>query len=227
MIGFSRPMTWMLSIRLETTAAPTLQAIYYTTTTAPRTTLLSHTTPTFFPSIPYYRPDVLDIVLFKLLCQTTDIFNLNELSTDYNPIIFHGTDSAISVNYPLTSYRINLKKKLINPEQQNINFNPANQLLIWYWHLNLSLYKSNPKFHQDKLQQKHQQSQSTQTPPKNRSGITAQNRIHKEWHRIRDPAVKCQFNSNLFYFIYQRNVKNSQTESMEPVLGQIQILFLN
>ncbi|CAI6366272.1 unnamed protein product [Macrosiphum euphorbiae] len=43
--------------------------------------------PTHFPNNPVHRPDILDVALHKLPLHLVEVFNLNELSSDHNPIL--------------------------------------------------------------------------------------------------------------------------------------------
>lgn len=51
---------------------------------------------THFPGHPGYRPDVLDVTLIKLPHYYTEVFNLNDLSSDHNPILINISNSPIS-----------------------------------------------------------------------------------------------------------------------------------
>lgn len=55
--------------------------------------ILAPDTPTHFPSSNKYRPDVLDIAIIQ-------ITNLNELSSDHNPILLELSDSPIKTSSP-------------------------------------------------------------------------------------------------------------------------------
>lgn len=58
-------------------------------------------TPTHFPEHSGHRPDVLDIAMVKLPHHYTEVLNLNELSSDHNPILLNISDSTISSTSPL------------------------------------------------------------------------------------------------------------------------------
>lgn len=72
-------------------------------------TVIAPDTPTHFPSCKKYRPDVLDIAIVRthLLVHIT---NLNELSSDHNPILLEFTDSPITVSPPTPNTQINWDK---------------------------------------------------------------------------------------------------------------------
>jgi len=66
--------------------------------------------PTFFPAIAGHRPDVLDIALIRLPQLSYDLTNLNELSSDHNPVLLTMSDSPITSLPPQTSRCINWTK---------------------------------------------------------------------------------------------------------------------
>lgn len=49
-------------------------------------TIAAHDSPIHFPDINHHSPDVLDITLIKVKNIQYNTQNLNELSSDYNPI---------------------------------------------------------------------------------------------------------------------------------------------
>lgn len=73
--------------------------------------IIAPDTPTHFPNSNKYRPDVLDIAIVRtsLLIQIT---NLNELSSDHNPILLELSDSPIKTSPPSLNLSINWKNSI-------------------------------------------------------------------------------------------------------------------
>lgn len=58
-------------------------------------TVFAPSTPMHSPGHPGHRPDVLDVVLIKLPHYYTEVLNINELSSDHNPILLKISDAPI------------------------------------------------------------------------------------------------------------------------------------
>jgi len=63
-----------------------------------------------FPAIAGHKPDVLDIALIRLPQLSHELVNLNELSSDHNPVLIILSDSPITSSPPITSICINWSK---------------------------------------------------------------------------------------------------------------------
>lgn len=72
--------------------------------------VFASTIPTHFLGHPGHRPDVLGVTLVKLPHYYTNIQNLNDLSSDHNPILLSISDTPISSSPPSTTRRINWSK---------------------------------------------------------------------------------------------------------------------
>lgn len=72
--------------------------------------IIAPDTPTRFSTISHYRPDVLDISITKLLQQTIEVINLNQLSFDHNPILLTTTNSHNNNSPSQVNLRVNWKK---------------------------------------------------------------------------------------------------------------------
>lgn len=159
--------------------------------------ILSPDSPTFFPSIPHHRPDVLDIALVKLPSQSIQITNLNELSSDHNPLLLNITDSPISSNPPIPSRRINWKKFTTLLDQQFQTQNPTintkqeiDEAIDFLTSKTLStLEKSSSTITRKKT--------NLTLPPEIAYEITEKNRIRRQWQRFRDPATKRLLNEKI------------------------------
>jgi len=71
--------------------------------------IIAPTSPTHFPTNARYKPDILDIALARSPCPT-QIENLNELSSDHNPILLDMMCTPISSSPLATNHFINWKK---------------------------------------------------------------------------------------------------------------------
>lgn len=60
--------------------------------------------PSYFPDIQHHKPNVLDVTIIRIGCTRFEIQNLNELSSDHNPVLLdiHGQDHPISNLKPRT-----------------------------------------------------------------------------------------------------------------------------
>ncbi|CAI6368935.1 unnamed protein product [Macrosiphum euphorbiae] len=72
-------------------------------------TITAPSSPTHFPTNARYRPDILDIALVRLP-YPTQIDNLNELSSDHNPILLETLCTPVSSSPPTTNRFINWTK---------------------------------------------------------------------------------------------------------------------
>lgn len=75
--------------------------------------------PTYFPNVTGHHPDVLDVALIILPNQTIFTTNINDLSSDHNPVLLQISDSPISVFPPQPTHRINWKKICRNSSSPN------------------------------------------------------------------------------------------------------------
>jgi len=158
--------------------------------------IIAPDTPTHFPNSNKYRPDVLDIAIVRtsLLIQIT---NLNELSSDHNPILLELSDSPIKTSPPSPILSINWKKfyhilsaekDSVNPStntKQSIDSTIQNFTNSIQSALDNSSYVRNSKKHH------------TVIPTEIQLEICAKNRLRREWQRTRDPQTKRLLNSKI------------------------------
>lgn len=85
-------------------------ATCFTITYNKLTAVFALTTPTNFLGYSDYRRDVLDVTLVKLPHHYTNIQNLNDLSSDHNPVLLTISDSSIFSSLPTAARRINWLK---------------------------------------------------------------------------------------------------------------------
>lgn len=85
---------------------------------------MSPDSPTFYSRIPGHRSDVLGIALMKLSQQSINIANINDISSDHNPIMLNISDSPITSTPPRPKQNINWKKYSSSFIQKINNTNP-------------------------------------------------------------------------------------------------------
>jgi len=152
------------------------------------------TSPTYYPTNPNHRPDILDIALLRLPYLTT-IQNLNELSSDHNPILLETSANPITSSPTTTNSFINWKKF------NNILTNVPNSTI------RPSSNRQSIDSALDNLTKniQHAIEASVHTPKRKNSPqplpdyikleITTKNRLRREWQRHRDPNTKRQLNA--------------------------------
>uniref|UniRef100_A0A2S2NJB5 Putative RNA-directed DNA polymerase n=1 Tax=Schizaphis graminum TaxID=13262 RepID=A0A2S2NJB5_SCHGA len=153
-------------------------------------------TPTHFPSSKKYRPDVLDIAIVRthLLVHVT---NLNELSSDHNPILLELSDSPITVSPPTPNTQINWNKfyHTLNAEKPNTTFltntkkNIDNCIQAFTNSIHSAL--DNSSYLRNK------NSRRPVIPAEIQQEINAKNRIRREWQQNRDPLIKRSLNAKI------------------------------
>jgi len=82
------------------------------------------TTPTHFPDIHNHRPDVLDVPLMRIANIQFDIENLNELSSDHNPILLNVYNQSFLQQFK-TKMLINWKNFSVKLHESITNPNPS------------------------------------------------------------------------------------------------------
>lgn len=187
--------------------------------------IIAPDTPTHYPSTPRYRPDVLDIALIKLPQQSTDIYNLNELSSDHYPVLLNISDSPVSSSPPPISHWINWKKynEIINNKLKNNvpQVNTPHNIDAAIQTLTDSL-KSTITDCSTKIT-----SRSTlKIPTVISSEIAEKNRLRREWQRFRDPAIKRKLNSKIAFIrsileIHKQDKWDGFMDSINPDIKSI------
>ena len=152
--------------------------------------------PTHFPTCTRYRPDILDIALVRLPYQT-QITNLNELSSDHNPILLDTLCTPISSSPPVTNRFINWKKytttlaNLPNSTTQPTNDRESIDLAIE------NLTKHIQQAVESSVYVPTRKHPSTVVPDYIKLEIQDKNRIRREWQINRDPTIKRQLNAKI------------------------------
>lgn len=181
-------------------------------------TITAPTTPTHFPTNQRYRPDILDLALVRVP-YPTHITNLNELSSDHNPILLEIQCTPISSSPPITNRFINWKKynKILtdlptmttqpNPDTHTID-SQINNLTYNITHaIEASVFTPKHKNHINSLPNEIQQE------------ITDKNRLRREWQRTRDPTTKRQLNAKISFI---RNIlKTHRTDTWDIFLNTL------
>ena len=152
--------------------------------------------PTHFPTYARHRPDVLDIALARLP-YPTQIENLNELSSDHNPILLETLCTPISSSPPATNRFINWTKyKTILTNLPNSPVPPTNDknsidLAVDCLTKNLQ-HAIEASVFTPKLK-----NSSFLLPDYIKLEITEKNQLRRLWQRNRDPTVKRQLNAKI------------------------------
>jgi len=157
------------------------------------------TAPTSLTHHPYsqsYRPDVLDIALIKVPLPVT-VTNLNDLSSDHNPVLFEVHGTPITSNLPPAKCFINWRKytDILANKPMDVNPSTANTSDIdstiddftssIHSAISSSSSAMNPKHRFKAL------------PSYITEEINSKNRLRREWQLYRDPAIKRRLNSKI------------------------------
>lgn len=162
-------------------------------------TVLAPDTPTYYPFSRDKRPDVLDIALIRLPL-SVHVTNLNELSSDHNPILLEVNSSNIASTPPTSSRFINWKKysRLLSEhrdEHQFLNNIEAIDTSIRNFsnliHNTIEACVYSPKGKKDRKT----------LPTEILNEIKEKNRLRREWQRTRDPQTKRNLNAKTRTFI--------------------------
>lgn len=152
--------------------------------------------PTHFPTHARHRPDILDIALVRIP-YATHIDNLNELSSDHNPILLEALCTPISSSPPTsnrfinwTKYKTILTNLPYSPALQT-NDKPSIDLEIDCLTKNLQ-HAIEASVFTPKLK-----NSSFILPDYIKLEITDKNRLRRLWQRNRDPTIKRQLNAKI------------------------------
>jgi hypothetical protein len=150
--------------------------------------------PTHFPTNSRYRPDIIDLALVRLP-YATQINNLNELSSDHNPILLEILYTPISLSPPTTNRFMNWTKyKTILTNLPNINRQPTNDSQS----INLAidcLTKNIQHAIEASVFTPKTKNSSFLLPNYIKTEITDKNRLRREWQRNRNPTTKRLLNT--------------------------------
>lgn len=175
--------------------------------------------PTFYPSIATHRPDVLDIALIRLPFPT-QVTNLNELSSDHNPILLEFPNNPITSTPPNTNRFINWKKycELLSTETHDINpsINNPSEIDSAISNFTLNLHTTIEKC-VTPLQRK---SSRNKIPDFILREITEKNRIRREWQLTRDPNTKKILNNKTQ--LIKNMIKNEDQDNWDRYLDQLE-----
>ena len=161
-------------------------------------TITAPTSPTHFPTCPQLRPSTLDIALVRVPL-LTHIDNLNELSSDHNPILLEVSSSPISSTPPTPKRYINWKKfnqiltDLPNPTTKLPADKQSIDTQIDYLTQNIQHTINTCIFTPSNINRH----SSKTLPPELQQEITDKNRLRREWQRTRDPTTKRQLNAKI------------------------------
>ncbi|CAI6365298.1 unnamed protein product [Macrosiphum euphorbiae] len=152
--------------------------------------------PTHFPNNPVHRPHILDVALHKLPLHFVEVFNLNELFSDHNPILLIISDSPVTAAPPHTSRRINwlkyanlLEKSILNSNVLTDTSEKIDSALQYLSNTIASTVESCSYVPTSRY--------NHQIPNEILVEIASKNRIRREWQQTRDPATKRQLNSKI------------------------------
>jgi len=154
-------------------------------------------TPTFFPTVKGHRPDVLDIALTRLPQLSCDVTNLNELSSDHNPVLLTLSDSPITSSPPQTSRCVNWSKykAIVDslPPSTNQPIRTPRDIDAALDRFTASIATAV----NDSIYIKNNRTFKNALPPEIVKEIETKNRLRREWQRFRDPLVKRRLNSKI------------------------------
>lgn len=189
-------------------------------------TIIAPDSPTFYPTIPHHKPDILDIALTRLPGQSIDITNLNELSSDHNPILLCIADSPISASPPASTKRINWKK--FTSEINQLNESPTPNLKTKQ-DIDKAIASLNSNIHSAILNSTYTIKKSNQfkLPPEILLEIAEKNRLRREWQRLRDPAIKRRMNSKISFIraILQTHRQDEWDRFMDSISPNLNSIY--
>lgn len=160
--------------------------------------VLAPTTPTYHPYARRYQPDVLDIALVNLP-MSVQVFNLNELSSDHNPVLLEVHSTPIGSSPPTSNTLINWQKfpDTLNSSTSNVNppVSSTSDIDLAINNLTSSIHSAieNSTFTVNKNKLKNS------LPPEIVAEIQMKNKLRREWQLNRDPAIKTKLNAKISF----------------------------
>ncbi|KAL4085182.1 hypothetical protein QTP88_027041 [Uroleucon formosanum] len=156
--------------------------------------VMAPSTPTYHPYNNSFRPDVLDIALIKIP-MSIEITNINDLSSDHNPILLEVHSTPIA-SYPPSAKRfINWRKYADLLAKQVTDMNPCTTAL---YDIDQAIEKFSTTIHTAIGQN------SSALKPRRATmvlpsfiidEIQAKNRLRRDWQTSRDPETKRRLNA--------------------------------
>lgn len=159
-------------------------------------TVTAPDTQTLFPGVTSHRPDVLDIALIRLPQLSCDVTNLNELSSDHNPVLLTLSNSPITSTPPQNLRCVNWSKYL----RKIGSLSPSNQPIRTPVDIDAALDHFSASILtavNDSTYIKKNRTFKNSLPPEIVEEIETKNRLCREWQRFRDPLVKRRLNSKI------------------------------
>lgn len=152
------------------------------------------TTPTYYPFSQYHNPDVLDIALVRLPL-FTQVFNINDLSSDHNPVMLEFNCTPITSTPPRPKRIINWLKytELLRTQYTDPNPIIKNQSDIDTAINNFS--SSIQSAIEASVYITKKVKASNYLPDEILNEIREKNRLRREWQLNRDPSIKRKLNS--------------------------------
>lgn len=184
-------------------------------------------TPTYFPDIHYHNPDVLDIALIKSQNIHYQLQNLNDLSSDHNPILLILTNPTTGI-IPTNNdkYFTNWKRFAVHLHEAITDPNPTMASVSEI---------DNAVDHLTSTFQEIISRNTTTIPAKSFKGLPKEllnslkhkRRLRKLWQHTRDPEAKTMFNqqSKLVRDSLQSHFKNEWTRTIEDLKPNDPALF--
>lgn len=162
--------------------------------------IIAPDTPTHFSNTPRNKPDVLDIAITKLPHQSIEITNLNQLSSDHNPILLTISESPITTSPPHNDLRVNWKKfenelTCITQNSKAVPYNSITNIDIALNNftqsiisaVNTSTYKKSTR------------PNGLNIPTEIMQEIAKKNRLRREWQNTRNPETKRLLNHKISF----------------------------
>ena len=158
--------------------------------------VLAPTTPTYYPYDQHFRPDVLDIALTRIPLPI-QVTNLNQLSSDHNPILLEIIGTPIASSPPTNIRYINWYKytALLSNQPTNVN-PPTNSTSEIDQAIELFTTTINSAILSSSFEPK-KRGNSNILPPEIVHEIRLKNRLRREWQLNRDPDTKHRLNMKI------------------------------
>ncbi|KAL4130642.1 hypothetical protein QTP88_008059 [Uroleucon formosanum] len=176
--------------------------------------------PTHFPANPVHRPDILDVALHKLPLHLVEVFNLNELSSDHNPILLTTSDSPVTALPPHTCRTINWLKYANTLEKSTLNLNVQTDTLgkidTAFQYLSNTIAST-----VESCSYVPTSRHNHQIPNEILVEIASKNRIRRTWQQTRDPATKRQFNGKIKFI--RTHLQTHRQDEWDEFLNSLNI----
>lgn len=179
-------------------------------------TIVAPDTPTFFPDIHQHNPDVLDIALLKTQNLRYELQNLNELSSDHNPILLTISSASHGNAPPNNKFLTNWKRFAVHLHESITDPNPS---IVSVSELDNAVENLTTTFQETVTRNTTviPANSSKGLPRELQNSLKLKRRLRKLWQHTRDPDVKTMFNrqSKLVRDSLQTHSNSEWTNTLE------------